>query len=70
MALFSERLKELRTSKGSTQKEMAVFLGIAERNYRRYEAGDSETNHETTIKLADFFDVPLDYLMGRTDNPA
>ena len=69
MASFPERLKELRKTKGITQKGMAEYLGIVERSYRRYEAGDLESNHETTIKLADYFDVSVDYLIGRSDNP-
>ena len=67
MPSFPDRLKELRKTKGATQKAMAEYLGMAERSYRRYEAGDLEPNHETTIKLADYFNVSLDYLTGRTN---
>ena len=67
MPSFSERLKEIRKSKGVTQKAMAEYLGVLEQSYQMYEYGKREPNHETTIKLADFFDVSLDYLMGRSD---
>ena len=69
MPSFSERLKEIRKSKGVTQKAMAKYLGVLEQSYQLYEYGKREPNHETTIKLADFFDVSLDYLMGRSDEP-
>jgi len=65
MASFSERLKELRKSKGITQKQMAEHLCMVEQSYQMYEYGKREPNHETTIKLADFFDVSVDYLLGR-----
>ena len=48
---------------------MAEFLGMREQAYQMYEYGKREPNHETTIKLADYFDVSTDYLLGRSDNP-
>jgi len=66
MATFGERIKELRLLKGLTQRQMADTFGITERNYQRYEATDSPSN-DTLIKLADFFEVTTDYLLGRTD---
>jgi len=64
MANFSDRLKELRKSKGITQKQMAETFDMTERNYQRLEATDTPSN-ETLIKFADFFEVPTDYLLGR-----
>jgi len=69
MATFSDRLKELRTAKGKTQKQIAELLGIAERNYRRYEAGDVDPTASNAILLADYFDVSTDYLLGRSNKP-
>jgi transcriptional regulator with XRE-family HTH domain len=69
MPSFPDRLKELRKLKNVTQKTIAIYLDMAERSYRRYEAGDLEPNHETTIKLADYFNVSTDYLLGRSDTP-
>ena len=69
MPTFSDRLKEVRNAKGITQKAMAEYLGITDRAYAKYEYAMREPNHETTIKLADFFDVSVDYLLGRSDNP-
>lgn len=64
------RLKELRLRDKKTQKELAAFLGIDRTTYTKYETEASEPNLETLIALADYFDVPLDYLVGRSDNPA
>ena len=69
MATFAERLRELRTSNNKTQKQMAELLGIAERNYRRYEAGDVDPTVSNSTILADHFNVSIDYLIGRSDNP-
>jgi len=68
MASFSDRVKTLRKEKKMTQRQMAEALGITERSYQRYEA-ENNPNNETLIKLADFFDVSTDYLLGRSDNP-
>jgi len=67
MSLFSDRVKELRKARKMTQRQMADALGITERSYQRYEAENNPKN-ETLIKLADFFDVSTDYLLGRSDN--
>ena len=65
MANLSERLKELRKSKKMTQKQMAEALQITLRQYQRYESGNQTTTLENLIKMADFFGVSLDYLIGR-----
>ncbi len=70
MPRFHERLKKLRIAKGITQKEMARYLNVIEQAYQRYEYGKREPKYDVAIIIADFFDVSLDYLMGRTDSPA
>ena len=67
MASFADRLKELRKENGVTQKQIAELLGIAERNYRRYEAGGVDPSSSSTSILADYFGVSTDYLLGRTN---
>ena len=67
MANFADRLKELRKSKGVTQRQMADLLGIAERNYQRYETGVVDPTASNATKLADFFEVSVDYLIGRVN---
>jgi len=58
-------LRELRVSKGETQKQLSALLGIAERNYRRYEAGEVDPTASKLILLADYFNVSVDYLIGQ-----
>lgn len=64
---FSTRLKELRKSKKVNQVEAGQVAGITSKQIRRYESGDSEPTLSVLIALADFFDVSLDYLVGRSD---
>lgn len=68
MTPFHIRLREVRKLKGKKQKECADCLGIQVRSYQAYEGGDREPGIKSLIALADFFDVTLDYLMGRTDS--
>lgn len=67
MLPFGQRLRELRKEKGLKQTEMAQFLGCTDRNYQKMEYGEINIPALTLIKLADFFEVTLDYLVGRTD---
>lgn len=69
MSTLSIRLIELRKEKGLTQKNLADFLGIAPVSWQRFEYGSSKPKLDNIIALADFFDVSIDYLVGRTDNP-
>ena len=66
---FGERLQLLRKNKGITQVQMADILEMTERAYRRYENNQSTPHYETLLKIADYFDVSLDYLTGRSENP-
>ena len=68
MASFPDRLKELRKTKGVTQKIISEYLSITERAYSKYEYALREPNHEITIKLADYFQVSVDYLLGRENS--
>lgn len=67
MSIFSERLKETRKKRNCTQKSIADYLGIAERAYQNYEYGNREPSLDTLVKLADYFDVSIDFLAGRSD---
>jgi DNA-binding XRE family transcriptional regulator len=66
---FSTRLKELRAQKKTTQSTVAHIAGLTDRTMRKYEAGEIEPTLSVLIALADYFDVSLDYLVGRSDNP-
>lgn len=63
---FNSNLKKLRLVFGATQKEMADFLGITDRAYRNYELGRNEPSLSDLIRIADFFNVSIDALLGRT----
>ena len=66
---FCDRLKELRLSKGLTQKAIADSVGMALVAYQRYEYGTREPAFSKLLALASFFDVSLDYLCGLSDVP-
>ena len=59
------RLKEIRESKGLTQKEVAEIIGYSEISYARYENGKRVPDISTLCKLAEYFNVTVDYLIGR-----
>jgi transcriptional regulator with XRE-family HTH domain len=65
---FSERLKQLRINSPRMQKELAEHLQVTTRTLQRYEEGKTEPNIDTLIKIADFFNVSADYLIGRRDD--
>ena len=60
-----EVLKTLRREKNKTQHEIAIELDIPRTKYARYEAGESEPNFEILKRIADYFDVSLDFLLQR-----
>jgi len=66
---FSERLKELRSSRNLTQKQIYEAVGLSPLGYQRYEYGAREPAYQKLIALADYFNVSLDYLVGRSDDP-
>ncbi|WP_342546668.1 helix-turn-helix transcriptional regulator [Lysinibacillus sp. FSL K6-4013] len=68
--MLSIRLKALRMQQRKTQQEIADLLGITRQGYAKYENNLGEPDNSTLAKLADYFEVSTDYLLGRTDNPA
>ncbi|ERM18973.1 XRE family transcriptional regulator [Brevibacillus laterosporus PE36] len=66
--IFKKRLKELRAEKMITQEELAKALDIPESTIRRLESSDSLPRHERLEKIADFFNVSVDYLLGRDND--
>lgn len=69
MTNFSNRLKELRKTKNLKQTDMATFLEITTRHYQDCEYGKVTPNAIMLTKLADYFNVSTDYLLGRSDDP-
>ena len=69
MKVFSERLKQLRKAQKLKQTDMAQLLGITARHYQEVEYGHIDIPSSKLVLLADYFDVSLDYLCGRSDVP-
>lgn len=70
MSNFPERLFDLRKASGLTQKQLAVASNLSEVGIKSYEQCKREPAYKQLIALADYFNVSLDYLVGRSDNPA
>ena len=63
------RLKELRKKKGISQLRLATDLNTTQNTISRYETGEREPGIAELIKIADYFHVSVDYLIGHTDDP-
>lgn len=63
------RLKELRNKKGISQLRLATELNTTQNTISRYETGEREPGIDELIKIADYFNVSVDYLIGRTEKP-
>jgi transcriptional regulator with XRE-family HTH domain len=66
---FSVRLKSIRKSHNLTQQDIASILNLTRTQISDMENGKTTTSLERLWKLADFFNVSIDYLVGRSDNP-
>ena len=69
LKIIGERLRTLRESVRLPQVKLAKEFGISQPSLARYETGDTITPPEILLKFADYFDVSMDYIFGRTDNP-
>ena len=67
MEVFIKNLTEQRKLNGLTQRQVAGYLGMSQPSYIRYENGSAEPTLENLVKLADLFDVSVDYLLGRKE---
>lgn len=65
--ILSRRLKELRKEKGLSQIQVAIYCDITEKAYQNYELMTREPKLEILIRIADYYNVSLDWLTGRTD---
>lgn len=70
MEILAKRLKALRESRRIYQREMAEQLGLSFRGYQGYETNQTEPKLATLIAIADYYNVSIDYLVGRTDDPS
>ena len=67
--MYYRRIYELREDNDIKQKVIAEYLGMQPNVYRRYEKGIRAIPVEAVVKLADYYQVSTDYLLGRTDDP-
>ena len=68
--IFNDRLKILRAERGLTQEQAAKAMQIPPRSYQRLETDGQKTLYDTLMTIADFYDVSVDWLMGRTEKRA
>ncbi|MCD7947294.1 MAG: helix-turn-helix domain-containing protein [Oscillospiraceae bacterium] len=69
MKIVAERLRTLRNRLGISQVKMAPIVGLKQSTINRYENDQANPTLETLLHYADYFDVSLDYIFGRTDDP-
>jgi len=65
---LARRLRECRKEKGLTQGQVAIYCDITEKTYQNYELSTREPRLEILIRIAEFYEVSLDYLVGRSDH--
>lgn len=63
-----QRIQDLRIDSDMSQKKLGEILHISQRSYSHYETGSRNIPIEMLIRLADYYDTTIDYLVGRTDN--
>jgi transcriptional regulator with XRE-family HTH domain len=67
--MFAKKLRKLREQANLNQEELAKILSVSPSTIGMYEQGRRQPDHEKLKQIADYFNVPLDYLLGRTDDP-
>ncbi len=65
--MYGKRLRELRIEKELSQAQLAISVCSSQRNISKYENETLDLSTDMLIKICDFFDVPADYILGRTD---
>ena len=64
---YYKRIRELREDHDKTQREVAAYLGMPQPQYFRYEQGYRDIPTDILLRLADYYDVSTDYILGRKD---
>lgn len=64
-----KRIRDLREDKDLTQTRIAQMLGMSQTGYSKYETGENDIPTFVLIKLSEFYNVSIDYILGQTDNP-
>lgn len=68
--MFAKILKSLRTKRGLSQATLSKELNLAQQTYGHWETGRTQPDHETLVKLANYFNVTTDFLLGSNNNIA
>ena len=63
-----QRIRDLREDRDLTQREIAGVLGVSQTGYSKYETGENDIPTQVLLKLADYYNTSVDYLLGRTDD--
>jgi transcriptional regulator with XRE-family HTH domain len=69
MEIAAKRMRQLREGMSLPQTKIGELFGVPQSSIYRYEYGQSSPSFENMVRFADYFDVSLDYIFGRTDNP-
>lgn len=69
LKILGERLKQLREENGFSQNKLAKLIGVPQSSVNRYETGFTNPTPETLLWYADYFNVSMDFIFGRTDKP-
>ena len=69
MKIVGQRLRALRESVKMPQAKIGALFGCKQSSINRYESGEASATYEVLLQYADYFDVSMDYIFGRTDNP-
>lgn len=64
-----QHLRDIREDRDMKQKDIAKYLNVSQNTYSQYETGVISLTAEVLIQLADYYQVSIDYLLDRTDNP-
>ncbi|MBR2612433.1 MAG: helix-turn-helix transcriptional regulator [Clostridia bacterium] len=64
-----QRIRDMREDRDLTQTEVARMLGMSQTGYSKYETGENDIPTAVLIKLARFYNISIDYLLGESDNP-
>lgn len=67
--LLSQRLRNCRKERNFTQREISIYCDITEKAYQNYELGTHEPKLSIIMRIAEFYKVSIDYLVGLTDDP-
>ena len=69
MRVIYHRIRDLREDRDLSQTAVAKMLGMSQTGYSKYETGENDIPTQILIRLAEFYNTSIDYLLGQTDNP-